>query len=113
MVDPVFSKEDGLCDSETKGLPTALVDRESDNRLLSSSGNDTPCWPRLEMTNELGSFLKQLDPVNTRVLARFEAQKSRLLSTDLTPFRWIVFGTHGYVGHDLPGLPDSALVFTR
>jgi tetratricopeptide (TPR) repeat protein len=67
-------------------------------------------WPRLPLTADLGRFMAQLYPGRTDVLTEKDAAKNLLLSRPLYRYRSIVFGTHGYFGHEIPGVMEPVLV---
>ena len=65
------------------------------------------------MTARLGKALRDLDPGHTDLFQGLQARKSVLLgAADLTPYKWMVFGTHGYLGGDLSDFHDPVLVFS-
>ena len=65
-----------------------------------------------QATARLGESLKKSDPDKTDLFQGFEARKSVLLNKDLTQYRSIVFGPHGYFGTDLPAIQEPVLILT-
>ena len=108
MVDPVFSADD---DRGKKALaeekPRVVV------RLMSMDLQSQQLrFPRLPLTAQLGLALKESDPLRTDLFEGIRARKALLLTRELSPYKSVVFGTHGYFGKDIPGLKEPVLVLT-
>ena len=50
------------------------------------------------------------DAKSTRVVTGSEASESTVKGSDLRPYRFLHFATHGIVGGEVPGVPEPALV---
>ncbi|MEW6348914.1 MAG: CHAT domain-containing protein [Thermodesulfobacteriota bacterium] len=133
VVDPVFSPLDERMAAAAKNLALELkaggAAGIADVKIPPAAGSAAPgiqrdkpaspenrtglSWPRLSMTGRLGQALKDTDPGKTDLYEGLQARKSVLMDApDLTTYRRLVFGTHGYLGTDIPGLRDPVLVFS-
>lgn len=113
FTDPIFSLNDTRVTNRAVGdqeLPSA--EAAPSLPFLVMSAHSMMTLNRLDVTAQLGKFLKKLDPEGTDVYDGPRATKSLLLSTDLTPYHSVVFATHGYAGTDLPGIQEPALMLT-
>ena len=112
MVDPVFALNDPRLLNYPKKeleklsttLPTDLLEPIEYQNLIT--------FPRVNMTAQLGESLKNAEPTKTDIYEGMDAKKSVILGRDLTPYRSVVFATHGYFGKDLPGIQEPVLVLT-
>jgi len=77
-----------------------------------SAPQTSPVFERLPLTSKLGEYLKGIYPSQIELHAGMDAKKSVLINRDLSPYRSIVFGTHGYFGEDFPGIREPVLVLT-
>jgi CHAT domain-containing protein/Tfp pilus assembly protein PilF len=113
IVDPVYSLEDDRVKKVSAEKRQAMLDKLTGERLMSAktqlSGLE---FLRLPLTAQLGESLKKSDPEKTDLFEGFHARKSVLLQKDLTEYRSIVFGTHGYFGTDLPMIQEPVLILT-
>ncbi|MFC1836901.1 CHAT domain-containing protein, partial [Thermodesulfobacteriota bacterium] len=106
MADPVFGGPDDPRTAQGGKLRTL----DGGIKTLSSDDNAL-FWPRVELTAELGSSLKALDP-SAEIYMGNQASKWKLLDLPLTRYHSMVFATHGYFGEDLPGIREPVLVLT-
>ena len=112
MVDPVFSSDDPRLVKLAKQEKDRLLATLPKDLTMSIESESGLTFPRLPLTAELGESLKQSDPSKTDLYEGMTAKKSVLLGKDLTPYRSVVFGTHGYFGKDLPGIQEPVLVLS-
>jgi len=113
IVDPVFSLEDDRVKKVSAEKRRTLMNKITGERLMSVKTQLNGLeFHRLPLTAQLGESLKKVDPEKTDLFGGFEARKSVLLERDLTPYRSIVFATHGYFGTDLPSIQEPVLIMT-
>jgi CHAT domain-containing protein len=112
MVDPVFSSDDPRLVKLAKQEKARMLATLPKDLTMSIQTDSGLTFPRLPLTAELGESLKKSDPSRTDLLEGMTAKKSVLLGKDLTPYRSLVFGTHGYFGKDLPGIQEPVLVLS-
>jgi tetratricopeptide (TPR) repeat protein len=112
MADPVFGKDDPRITRLTQKGPQDILDKTTEQVIMSAKVDNHVTWSRLPRTRELGESLKKTYPKVTDVLEGFRASKTVFLQTDLHPYRSIVFATHGYGGSNLGGLQEPVLVLT-
>jgi tetratricopeptide (TPR) repeat protein/CHAT domain-containing protein len=113
MVDPVFSIED----SHFNSAPIEETKPNTDGysawtRNFLMSVDDRMTFPRLEQTRTLGLFVKNLYPAQSDIFEGMDANKSRLLTSELTKYKALTFATHGYSGCDLPGIAEPVIALT-
>jgi CHAT domain-containing protein len=111
MADPIFGPDDQRLtgipeETKMKSMGPAL------DKLMSAKQELNITWPRLELTAELGEFIKKLAPQSTDLFLGKEAAKEKLFSSPLQDYQTVVFATHGYVGSDLPGIQEPVLILT-
>ncbi len=111
LVDPVFSQDDPRFIKLARQEKEKLLNNLPKEILMSMKIQEGLTWPRLPLTAQLGESLKKDDP-KTDLYEGMQAKKSVLLDKDLTPYRSVVFGTHGYFGKELPGIQEPVLVLT-
>ena len=111
LVDPVFSQDDPRFIKLARQEKEKLLSNLPKDILMSMKIQEGLTWPRLPFTAQLGESLKKDDP-KTDLYEGMQAKKSVLLDKDLTPYRSVVFGTHGYFGKELPGIQEPVLVLT-
>ncbi len=112
MVDPVFSSDDPRLVKLAKQEKDKLLATLPKDLTMSIETESGLTFHRLPLTAELGESLKKSDPSRTDLYEGMTAKKSVLLGKDLTPYRSLVFGTHGYAGEDLPGIQEPVLVLS-
>jgi tetratricopeptide (TPR) repeat protein len=112
MVDPVFSAEDPRLTKFAKQERDKLLANLPNDLTMSIQTESGLTFPRLALTSELGESLKKSDPQKTDLYEGLNAKKSSLLNKDLTSYKSLVFGTHGYFGKDLPGIQEPVLVMS-
>ena len=112
MVDPVFSADDPRLLNYTKQEKERLASTLPTDLLMPIAAQNSIAFPRVQLTAQLGESLKKSDPSRTDVYNGMNASKSSLFEKDLSPYRSIVFATHGYFGKDLPGIQQPVLILT-
>ncbi len=112
MVDPVFAADDPRLVKYAKQEQERLAATLPTELLMSMAAQNSITFPRVKLTAQLGASLKDADPSRTDIYEGIAAKKSVVLEKDLTPYRTVVFGTHGYFGKDLPGIQEPVLVLT-
>ena len=112
MVDPVFSADDPRLTKFAKQERDKLIANLPNDLTMSIQTESGLTFPRLALTSELGESLKKSDPQHTDLYEGLNAKKTSLINKDLTPYRSLVFGTHGYFGKDLPGIQEPVLVMS-
>ena len=112
MVDPVFSSDDPRLVKLAKQEKDKLLSTLPKDLTMSIETESGLTFPRLPLTAELGESLKKSAPSKTDLYEGMQAIKSVLLGKDLTPYRSLVFATHGYFGKDLPGIQEPVLVLS-
>ncbi len=112
MVDPVFSSDDPRLVKLAKQEKNRLLATLPKDLTMSIETESGITFRRLPLTAQLGESLKKSDPSKTDLYEGMTAKKSLLLGKDLTPYRSLVFGTHGYFGKDLPGIQEPVLVLS-
>lgn len=112
IVDPVFTTDDRRLVKTAAEKRRALLDKISNERLMSIKTELGISFSRLPRTGELGESLKKADPTATDLYEGMEAQKKILFEKDLTPYKYCVFATHGYFGKDIPVIQEPVLVLT-
>ncbi len=112
MVDPVFSSDDPRLVKLAKQEEDRLLATLPKDLTMSIETESGLTFPRLPLTAELGESLKKTDSSKTDLYEGMTSKKSVLLGKDLTPYRSLVFGTHGYTGKDLPGIQEPVLVLS-
>jgi len=112
MVDPVFGSEDPRLVKIEKEKRERLVATLPKDLLRSMAMDNGLEWVRLDSTARLGRTLKDADPAHTDLYEGIDAKKSILLEKDLTPYRSMVFATHGHYGRALAGIQEPVLVLT-
>jgi tetratricopeptide (TPR) repeat protein len=108
LVDPVSDSDD----PRWKKIAQQKGGRHSDALDSSRTPQTGIVFERLPLTGALGESLKNMYPSEIELYNGMDARKSVLLDKDLSPYRSIVFGTHGYFGKDLPGIQEPVLVLT-
>jgi hypothetical protein len=88
-----------------KSLYTELLAKGLENV---PKGSNLKIVPNLE----LALSIKKLYPEKTDVFTGTQASKSTLTSLFLNKYSILVFATHGYAGHDLPGIEEPVLILT-
>ena len=112
MCDPVYSETDPRA-KQTKGdAQEKPINRLTNEVLMSAKSQHDLTWPRMPLTAKLGDSLQELYPGMADVYKGLQATKSAFTLQDLSEYRAIVFGTHGYAGTDLGGLQEPVLVLT-
>lgn len=112
FVDPIFSEDDERLkkievekrQQLLKSLPVKAM-----NSIKMESGIT---FLRLQLTAQLGSFVKKSNPGITDLYEGLKANKKALKELDLLIYRSLLFATHGYLGNDLPGIQEPVLVFS-
>ena len=66
--------------------------------------------PLPETRTEVQAISSLFDAKSTRVVTGSEASESTVKGSDLRPYRFLHFATHGIVGGEVPGVPEPALV---
>ncbi|MFH1116524.1 MAG: tetratricopeptide repeat protein [Pseudomonadota bacterium] len=112
MVDPVFSSDDPRLMKLAKDKKETLLRAIPKDLLMSIQTENGLTFPRLPLTGQLGESLKKADAAHTDLYEGTAAKKSVLFEKDLTAYRSLVFGTHGYFGKDLPGIQEPVLVLS-
>ena len=112
MVDPVFTINDRRLLKYAKQSQEKLATTLPTDLLVPMEEQNSLTFPRVELTAQLGESLKKADPSRTDIYEGMDARKSVILGKDLTPYRSVVFATHGYFGKDLPGIQEPVLVLT-
>ena len=112
MVDPVFTLNDRRLLKYAKQSQEKLATTLPTDLLVPMEEQNSLTFPRVELTAQLGESLKKADPSRTDIYEGMDARKSVILGKDLTPYRSVVFATHGYFGKDLPGIQEPVLVLT-
>jgi len=112
MVDPVFSSDDPRLAKLAKQEKDRLLATLPKDLTMSIETETGISFPRLPVTAQLGDSLKKADPSRTDLYEGMKAKKSVLVEKDLTPYRSLVFATHGYFGKDLPGIQEPVLVLS-
>jgi CHAT domain-containing protein len=112
MVDPVFSSDDPRLVKLAKQEKDRILASLPQDKIMSIETESGLAFPRLPLTAQLGESLKKAEPQQTDLYEGISAKKSVLLENDLTPYRSLVFGTHGYFGKDLPGIQEPVLVLS-
>jgi len=112
MVDPVFATDDPRLKQAAAEKRRALLDKLTNEKLMSFKSELSMEIPRLPLTAQLGESLKKADPGNTDLYEGLTAQKAMLFQKDLKPYHSLVFATHGYFGKDLPGIQEPVLILT-
>jgi CHAT domain-containing protein len=112
MVDPVFSSDDPRLTKLARIERKRLLSEVPQEILMSIEAESGLTFPRLPLTARLGESLKKADASHTDLYEGITAKKSVLFDKDLTSYRSIVFGTHGYFGKDLPGIQEPVLVLS-
>jgi tetratricopeptide (TPR) repeat protein len=112
MVDPVFSADDPRLAKLAKQEKERLLATLPTDLTMSIETESGLTFPRLPLTAQLGELLKKSDPSHTDLYEGMATQKSVLVGKDLTAYRSVVFGTHGYAGSDLPGIQEPVLILT-
>ncbi|MEW6352122.1 MAG: CHAT domain-containing tetratricopeptide repeat protein [Thermodesulfobacteriota bacterium] len=112
MCDPVFSPDDPRVAQARRAELKAALSTLTSDVLMSAMKQQDITWPRLDRTRQLGDAMKTADPGATDLCEGFQACKAAFTGKDLTPYRNIVFATHGYAGMDIGGLLEPVLVLT-
>lgn len=112
VVDPVFSRDDKRQVETAAAKRRARLDPITNERLMAIKTELGIEFYRLPLTSQLGEALKKADPANTDLYQGLDAQKSLLLTRDLTPYKYCVFGTHGDMGKALPAIQEPVLFLT-
>jgi CHAT domain-containing protein len=112
MVDPVFTLNDRRLLKYAKQSKEKLATTLPTDLLVPMEEQNSLTFPRVELTAQLGESLEKADPSRTDIYEGMDARKSVILGKDLTPYRSVVFATHGYFGKDLPGIQEPVLVLT-
>ncbi len=112
MVDPVFTLNDRRLLKYAKQSQEKLAATLPTDLLVPMEEQNSLTFKRVELTAQLGESLKKADPSRTDIYEGMDARKSVILRKDLTPYRSVVFATHGYFGKDLPGIQEPVLVLT-
>jgi CHAT domain-containing protein len=112
MVDPVFTLNDRRLLKYAKQAQEKIATTLPTDLLVPMEEQNSLTFKRVELTAQLGESLKKADPSRTDIYEGMDAKKSVILGKDLTPYRSVVFATHGYFGKDLPGIQEPVLVLT-
>jgi tetratricopeptide (TPR) repeat protein len=112
IVDPVFTADDARLASYGQQEQSRLAATHPTKLLKPMEEQNSITFPRVQLTAQLGKSLKNADPSRTDIYRGMEARKSVILAKDLTPYRSVVFATHGYFGKDLPGIQEPVLILT-
>jgi tetratricopeptide (TPR) repeat protein len=112
MVDPVFSADDPRLAKVAKQERDRLLANLPTDLTMSIETENGLTFRRLPLTTQLGESLKKSDPQRTDLYEGLNVKKTALLDKDLTPYRSLVFATHGYFGKDLPGIQEPVLVMS-
>jgi tetratricopeptide (TPR) repeat protein len=112
MVDPVFTADDTRLLKYAKTDQEKLASSVPKDLLMSIESANSITFQRIKLTAQLGDSLKNADPSRTDLYQGMDAKKSVILEKDLSPYRSVVFATHGYFGKDLPGIQEPVLVLT-
>ncbi len=107
LVDPVCNSDDPrwkIIAPQKKGLKSVASTRFAPQTGL--------VFERLPLTSELSAFLKKIYQPDIEIYGGMEANKSVLIDKDLSAYRSIVFGTHGYFGKEMAGIREPVLVLT-
>jgi CHAT domain-containing protein/Tfp pilus assembly protein PilF len=112
MVDPVFSADDPRLVKVAKQERDKLLANLPTDLTMSIQTESGLTFPRLPLTAQLGESLKNADQQQTDLYEGLNVKKTALLDKDLTPYKSLVFATHGYFGKDLPGIQEPVLVMS-
>ena len=112
MVDPIFNADDPRLLKYAKHEQQKLTSSLPTDLLMSMAAENSITFTRVKLTAQLGESLKNADAARTDLYEGMDANKSVILGKDLTPYRSVVFATHGYFGKDLPGIQEPVLVLT-
>jgi CHAT domain-containing protein len=110
MADPVFNEAD-----ERTGTPNA---QKPTMETTSATQPDRAArfnFRRLKESQELGNSLKSLYGESCEVYTGFQCSKGMFLnrvSGRANPYKFVVFGTHGFPGNDTPTLMEPFLALT-
>jgi len=109
FADPIMDAGDSRL---AANAATAAVAEPSGGELLLRSPVSTTSAGRLPGTALEAAAIAELVPESSRlVFTGAEASRSRLLDTDLTPYRYLHLATHGFVDSRYPQL--SSLLFSQ
>ncbi|MFC1836058.1 tetratricopeptide repeat protein [Thermodesulfobacteriota bacterium] len=112
MSDPVFGPEDERMSNFRQPTTIRLMGAFSERLMDIKSETGLPI-ERLPLTAELGENLKDLYPGETDLYTGMYATKPTLFKLPLARYRSMVFATHGYLGTNLPGVREPALILTN
>ncbi len=117
LADPVF----GAADERVRNMVTvqSRAGDESSNfgikspteRLLAGTAG----FQRLKESQELGNSLRRLYGKSCEVYTGFQCTKANFLNSVTgrpVPYKFLVFGTHGFAANDVPGLMEPFLALT-
>jgi CHAT domain-containing protein/tetratricopeptide (TPR) repeat protein len=116
IADPVFDLRDQRAQQAGQTV-TAGKDKEFYVSLMASMEDvDNVRFKRLPETANLISGLQDLQPEHCDALTGLDATKACFLETyapKLDRYRWVVFGTHGILSDQVPGIREPSLVLSR
>jgi CHAT domain-containing protein len=118
IADPVFNEQD-------ERYKAAQADDKKDRQkkttyvklmnALSQAGGNAAGVPRLPLTADLAEGLSEMYARQAETITGLKASKKEFLgeiAPRLHEYDRIVFATHGYLGNDLPGVMEPALVLS-
>ncbi len=98
-----------IIDWKTMGIAGLKLRGEAQRTL----NKEESIFPRLERTKKIAKGMKELFGNDATILIGESAKEQEIRDRDLTPYKYVIFATHGILDRTIPWIQEPALVLTQ